>query len=190
MVPRLTIAYRALAIALCPVLAGVPLQAQQSERVRIVVLEGEGAIHNIRGSKPVQLRIQLQTEGGRPLPRIPVTFAIPGSGPGGKFADGRSTLTVLSDKKGQALARGFQPNGSLGQFPVRVSATYRGETARTTVMQTNAAPVDRKAQKTILWVSLIGAAVLGVALLVSAISNGDSPEPSGAGGDTPFGPGR
>jgi hypothetical protein len=183
-------AYRALAIALCPVLAGVPLQAQQSERVRIVVLEGEGAIHNIRGSNAVQLRIQLQTDGGRPLPRIPVTFVVPGNGPGGKFTDGTSTLTVLTDKGGQALARGFQPNGSVGQFPVRVSARYRGETARATVMQTNAAPVDRKARKTILWISLIGGAVLGVALLVSAIANGDSPEPSGAGGDTPFGPSR
>jgi len=190
MVHTLTMARRALAAALCAVLAGAPSPAQQAETVQIVVLEGEGAIHNIRGSNAVQLRVRLQTDDGRPLPRTPVTFVVPTTGPGGKFVDGTSVLTVLTDKEGQALARGFQPNGSVGQFPVRVSATYRGEIARTTIMQTNAAPVERSFRKTVLWVSLIGAAVLGAAIAVSAITNANSSEPSEAGRDTPFGPSR
>jgi hypothetical protein len=190
MLQTLTTARKALAFALCLVLTAVPSEAQQAERVRIVVLEGEGAIHNIRGSKAIQLRVQLQTDNGRPVPRTPVTFVVPSTGPGGRFADGTSALTILTNKEGQALARGFQPNGTVGQFPVRVSATYRGETARATVMQTNAAPVDRNPRKTILWVSLIGAAVLGAAIAVSAITNAGSPAAPDAVRDTPFSPNR
>jgi hypothetical protein len=114
-----------------------------------------------------------------------VTFVVPTTGPGGKFADGSSTLTILTDKNGQALARGFQPNGTVGQFPVRVSARYRGQTARTTIMQTNAAPTEKNFRRTILWVSLIGAAVLGTAIAVSAITNSGSQNTVR---ETPFNP--
>jgi hypothetical protein len=188
MVLTLTIARKSLAFALCLALAGVPSQAQQAEGIRIVVLEGEGAIHNIRGSSAVQLRVQLQRDDGRPLPRTPITFVVPSSGPGGRFADGTSMLTVLTNNEGQARARGFQPNETVGQFPIRVSATYRGETARAAIMQTNAAPVDRSFRKTLLWVGLIGAAVMGVAIAISAATNAGSPEASETVRDTPFSP--
>jgi hypothetical protein len=181
-------ARKTLACALCLGLTGVPTEAQQSERIRIVVVEGENAIHNIRGASAVQLRVELRTDGGRPLPRTPVTFVVPSTGPGGRFANGSSTLTILTDKNGQALARGFQPNGTVGQFPVRASATYRGQTARVTIMQTNAAPAERSTRRTVLWVSLIGAAVLGTAIAVSAITNSGSQNTSQTERDTPFNP--
>ncbi len=178
-----TIARRSLALALCSLLPCGHTIAQQGRGFRIAVVEGEGAIHNIRAAKSVELRVQLQADGGRPLPRVPVTFVLPTGGPGGSFVDGSNTLTVLSGKDGLATARGFRPNSKLGQFPIRVNATYRGELARVTIMQTNAAPAEKSFRKTVLVVALIGAAVFGVAVLVSAVSN--SPKPRN---DTPFGP--
>lgn len=46
---------------------------------------------------------------------------------------------MVSDSKGQAVARGFRPNGSKGQFQIRVSATFQGLVAASiAIHQTNA----------------------------------------------------
>jgi len=45
---------------------------------------------------------------------------------------------MLTDNQGQAVARGFRPNGIKGQFQIRVNASHQGQTASASITQTNA----------------------------------------------------
>ena len=45
---------------------------------------------------------------------------------------------MVSDNQGQAVARGFRPNGLKGQFQIRVNATFKNQTASVAITQTNA----------------------------------------------------
>src|SRR5205085_10999511 len=58
---------------------------------------------------------------------VPVTFASPsalaGPGAGGRLANGTSSITVVTDANGQALAS-FDAHGVAGDYPV--TATLRG----------------------------------------------------------------
>jgi hypothetical protein len=163
------------------------LPAQEPGALRIAVIEGENAIHNIRGSNLIDLRIRIQDEKGAGLPDVPVTFTLPTAGAGGTFLDGSRTLTVVTDGRGEALAKGFRPNESEGRFPVRISAVYKGVTARRMVMQTNAAPVKKKPSgKTFIWVALIAGAAVVASVLINAGKSGDSSNAR----ETPFGTGR
>jgi uncharacterized protein YgbK (DUF1537 family) len=85
---------------------------------------------------------------------------------------------MLSDSKGQAVARGFHPNGAKGQFQIRVSATFQGLAAAIAITQTNAALTATGATssgvsgKLIAVVAVIGAAAAGGAYYATHNGNG------------------
>jgi hypothetical protein len=106
--------------------------------LNLVVLEGEGATNNIRQRTAREPIVQVQDENHKPVAGAIVVFTLPSNGAGGAFANGARTLTMLSDNQGQAVARGFRPNGSKGQFKIHVNASHQGRTASTDINQTNA----------------------------------------------------
>lgn len=119
-----------------------PLRAQQAQPaagLRIVILEGDGAVNNIRQRTAREPIVQVEDENHRPIAGAIVTFLLPDQGAGASFADGSRTLTVLTDSKGQAAARGLRPNQVSGKFQIRVSASHAGQTTSTTITQSNAA---------------------------------------------------
>ncbi|HTQ55987.1 MAG TPA: hypothetical protein VMI94_16075 [Bryobacteraceae bacterium] len=126
---------------------------------RIEVIEGDGAINNIglhRAKEPV---IRVVDQDGRPIPNVAVTFVLPGQGPGGSFANGQTSITVITDANGQAVGRGLRPNNAAGQFQIRVTTSLAGQVATATIMQTNApAAKSGGSSKALLLVALIGAA--------------------------------
>ena len=139
----------------------------QNAGFKIVVQEGEGAINNIqqhRAKEPVVLVL----EDEKPLQGASVTFLLPNSGASGAFNDGARMLTVQTDEKGQATGRGLHPNDTAGTFQIRVTASYRGQTASALISQVNAAPAATGGGgKKYLIIALIGgaaAAGLGAAL--------------------------
>jgi hypothetical protein len=146
---------------------------------RLEILEGDGAINNIslhRAKEPV---VRVVDEDGHPIPDVAVTFVLPGQGAGGSFSNGQASLTVMTDANGQAVGRGLRPNGTAGQFQIRVTTSMGGQVATANIMQTNAAPAQAGgSSKKILIVALIGgAAAAGAAVALKGKSSSPSTTP-------------
>jgi hypothetical protein len=116
----------------------IPATAQVAPMLNLVVIEGEGATNNIRQRTAREPIVQVQDENHKPVAGAIVVFTLPSNGAGGVFANGARTLTMLSDNQGQAVARGFRPNGLKGKYQIRVNASHQGRTASTSINQTNA----------------------------------------------------
>ena len=116
----------------------IPATAQVAPKLNLVVIEGEGATNNIRQRTAREPIVQVQDENHRPVAGAIVVFTLPSNGAGGVFANGARTLTMVSDNQGQAVARGFQPNGLKGKYQIRVNASHQGQTASTSINQVNA----------------------------------------------------
>jgi hypothetical protein len=157
-----------LAVLLCAALARSAATAP-----RIEVLEGDGAINNIRLHRAKEPVVQVLDQDGHPIPNVAVTFLLPGKGAGGTFADGQSSLTVMTDDDGRAVGHGLRPNGSAGQFEIRVTTSFQGQMATANIMQTNAEPAQGGGSgKIILIVALIGgAAAAGAAVALKGKSS-------------------
>jgi hypothetical protein len=109
----------------------------KSPKLNIVVIEGEGAINNIRQRTAREMIVQVEDENKRPVAGAVVSFLLPGSGPGGSFSGGSNFLNILTDENGRAIARAFRPNNVAGTFRVNVSASFQGQTATAAITQTN-----------------------------------------------------
>jgi hypothetical protein len=107
-------------------------------QLNIVIVEGEGALNSVRQRVAREPVVQVEDENHKPIAGVAITFLLPNQGAGAAFANGAKSLTVLTDDKGQAIARGLKPNNINGQYQIRVNASYRGKTASTTITQTNA----------------------------------------------------
>jgi hypothetical protein len=119
--------------------ARLPAQTPAPAKLNIVILEGEGAINNLRQRVARETIVQVEDENHKPLSGVAVVFLLPDHGPSGVFLDGSRSLSVTTDAQGRAVARGIQPNKVAGKMEIRVSAKYQGLTANTTVVQTNVA---------------------------------------------------
>jgi hypothetical protein len=80
------------------------LDAQQAASLRIVVLEGEGAVNIIQQKTAVRPLIEVRDRNNLPVAGATVTFTIGGGGQGAAFAGGVQTLTVTTNAAGQAAA--------------------------------------------------------------------------------------
>jgi hypothetical protein len=134
---------RALSVMLfCAILTqNLPLNAQAvpaAGRINIVIVEGEGAINNVRQRVAREPIVQVEDENRKPVAGAAVTFLLPNQGAGASFANGAQSLTITTDAQGRAVARGLRPNNVNGDYQIRVNASHEGRTASTTINQTNA----------------------------------------------------
>ncbi len=110
----------------------------QGPQLNVVVLEGEGAINNIKQRTARETIVQVQDENHKPVAAAAVVFLLPNDGPGGTFADGSKSVTVMTDSQGQAVMPKMQPNTAAGKFQIRVTASSQGRQTSTMINQTNA----------------------------------------------------
>lgn len=155
-------------------------QAPSASAVQIRVVEGNGAINSIRLNRAHDPVVQVVDRGGEPLAGATVTFLLPAFGAGGTFQDNGLSLTVDTDEKGMAAARGLRPNRIAGAFHIRVTASWRGQPASATITETNAEPVakSRSSKKIAILAVIGGAAAAGIA--VAAHGGGSSANNAGA----------
>lgn len=109
----------------------------QAPKLGIVILDGQGAINNLRDQTYHAAVIQVQDENQKPIAGAAVVFFLPDQGPGGTFYDGTRSLTVTTDAQGRATVRGIRFNRLSGQMQIRVVASSGGNTATATITQTN-----------------------------------------------------
>ena len=143
--PRVPRASRFLCTMLAEVLAitySTPpagAQAPEPKQLTISILEGEGAINNIRQRTAREAMVQVQDENHKPVAGVAVTFFLADHGASGVFANGSQSMTVLTDANGQAAMRGMVPNQMAGKMEIRVSARLGNLNADAVITQTNAA---------------------------------------------------
>jgi hypothetical protein len=151
--------------------------------MNVVVVEGEAAIHNVREKKTTEVVVLVRDGNRKPLPKASVTFSLPDEGPGGAFADGSKTLTVMTGADGYAVARGIRPNNIPGPFRIQVDANHEGDKASAAVTQFNMSVASSKgggSGKVLVVLGIVGAAAAGGAVALLRNSNGGSPAQPGA----------
>jgi hypothetical protein len=132
---------------------GSPARAQTPASLQIIIVEGEGAINNVKQRVNREPIVQVEDENHKPVAGAAIIFFLPNDGPGGTFANGSSTFTTTTNTQGQAVARGIRFNNQAGSMQIRVSASFAGQTASAVIGQTN-----------VLGVAANGAAVGGLSL--------------------------
>jgi hypothetical protein len=106
--------------------------------LNIVIVEGDGAINNVRQRTARETIVQVEDENHKPIAGAAVLFLLPSDGPSGVWANGTRTLQVTTDSQGRAAAKGLSPNKQSGKFQIQVEASFQGLTAAATVTQMNA----------------------------------------------------
>jgi hypothetical protein len=156
--------------------------AQEPALIYLSVVEGEGAISNIREHVSHDPVVKVEDDDHRPVTGAVVVFALPVSGTSGEFVNGSKTLTIVTDRNGSAAAHGLKANDVPGKLQIYVTASYRGLRARTLINQVVQAPAGAKTQELRLskssgkwkWILLGVAAAAGVGVAISLKGHGSS----------------
>jgi hypothetical protein len=104
-------------------------------QLRIVVIEGEGAVNIVQQKTAVAPIVEVRDRNNLPVAGATVTFTIQG-GKTAAFAGGSPTLTVTTNAAGRAVAAAVNPLGS-GTVQIQAAAAFQGQTAAATITQTN-----------------------------------------------------
>lgn len=118
-------------------------QSQSSEagansELHIVILQGEGAVNNIKQRTARELIVRVEDENKRPVGGAAVAFVLPPRGPGAEFAHGSKVLTLVTDQSGRAATSALKLNRAVGVFRINVTASFHGHVAAAVIGQTNA----------------------------------------------------
>ena len=149
----------------------VPRYAQcqvSTGKLHIVIVEGEGAINNVRQRVAREPIVQVEDENRKPIAGAAVTFLLPQQGPGATFANGGRSTTLLTDTNGRAVARGLRPNNVNGEYQIRVTASHQGQTASAVISQANALAVAGAAAGAGIGISAKLLAIVAVAAAATA----------------------
>lgn len=125
-----------LAVLVGCVVASTSLAGRQgpASPLKIVVIEGEGAVNIIQQKTAVAPMIEVRDRNDQPVAGATVNFVVRS---GRAAFGGARTLTVTTNAAGRAAAAGFAPSGT-GALQIGATATFQGQTAAAvTIAQTN-----------------------------------------------------
>jgi len=137
-------------------------QTAQPSKLNINVVEGAGAVNNVRTRAAREFAVEIDDENDKPVPGVVVTFLAPNEGPGGAFAGDTQLLTVITGNDGRAVAGSYRPNSTVGDYKIQVTATLGDQTASASISQSNRALAvagAKKSNKTLLILIGVAAAV-------------------------------
>lgn len=130
------IAVATVVFLIAPIIGAVSLHGRQAAAaaLRIVVIEGEGAVNIIQQKTAVAPVIEVRDRNDQPVAGATVNFVVRS---GRAAFGGARTLTVTTNAAGRAAAAGFAPSGT-GALQIGATATFQGQTAAAvTIAQTN-----------------------------------------------------
>ena len=123
-----------------------PAAPAPAEPLKIVVLQGEGAVNSISGRTATQIVVEVRDQNDKPVPGAEVVFQLPAAGPGGVFQGWMRTQTVMTNEQGQAGTTGLAPNDEPGRFNIKVTATKDERTGSVIISQMNAQRTGARGQ--------------------------------------------
>ena len=106
---RLPLAVLCELLVLC---AGLPQPSTARAKLRIVVVEGEGATNVAQQIAAKQLIVRVLDGNNRPVEGAAVTFKAPASGSSGDFTNDSKSIRVLTNTDGVANAGPYHPNAT------------------------------------------------------------------------------
>jgi hypothetical protein len=118
-----------------------PQNAPGQAALKIVVLDGEGAVNIIQQKTATAPVIEVRDQNDLPVAGAAVRFGIRS---GRAAFGGARTLSVTTDAAGRAVATGFAPTGS-GALQITATATFQGQAAAVTIAQTTVTTVAQAA---------------------------------------------
>ena len=163
---------------------GVAQSAPVPSKLFIQVLEGEGALNDVRSRTTREPIVQVQDENHKPIAGVVIIFTTPSSGASATFSNGLTSLQTVTDAEGKAIAAGFKPNGISGSYQIRVQANWNQLTTTSVINQTNTKQSSTSTQtvhaarafplKAVLIVAAVAAAA-GVTAGILATRGGSGP---------------
>jgi hypothetical protein len=153
---------------------------EPAPRLNIVIVEGQGAINNIKQRVNREPIVQVEDENHKPIAGAAVVFFLPNQGPSGFFANGSKSLTVTTNADGRATASSITRNSLSGQMVIRVTAAFAGQTATASITQTNVSGASTGGLSTTAKVLIIlgiagGAAAAGIVVATRGSSSSGTP---------------
>src|SRR5207244_898558 len=97
-------------LLLCVMACEGIVDAQARSGLKIVIVEGEGAINNIQTGSARNPVVEVRDENDRPVAGARLNFSLPDRGPGGTFFGAGTNLTAITNEQGRASTTGFRPN--------------------------------------------------------------------------------
>jgi hypothetical protein len=185
--PRVFTQLRVFTAAVC--LAALPLPGFAAfpdpaapHQLFIQILEGEGALNDIRSRTAREPIVEIDDENHKPVAGAIVIFSSPSSGPSAVFSNGLNSFKVTTGADGRATALGVKPNNSSGQFQIQVSASFGTLSTVAVINETNTGKGSSPQQhahglpvKVIIIVAAVaGGAVAGGLLLSGGSSHSDT----------------
>lgn len=115
-----------------------PENSAQPQALEITILDGEGALNNIRQRTAREPIVQVEDRNHKPVAGVLILFAINDSPSGaGASIGGASTFSAVTDANGRAQAHGYTPNSTEGKFTITVTATLGAIIATAIIHQEN-----------------------------------------------------
>jgi hypothetical protein len=167
--------------------ASVAPATGQPKALFINIIEGEGALNDIRTRTAREPIVEVEDENHKPVAGALVLFAIDNGGSSSPFAtfNGANTLSVETDAAGRAAGRGFQITQNKGPYKINVHVSKEQLEADSVIAETNieAAVSPGGAQTTAAvvahhnWIWIVGgiAAAGAAAGIVIATHSSSSP---------------
>ncbi len=109
-------------------LMAVPALAEVSS-FNLRVIEGGDSSVTAGSVSRWRLIVRVEDETGRPVRGVTVTFRLPSDGPGGRFASGMASESLITDGDGTASVFGIRWADQPGLARVQVAATRGGNRA-------------------------------------------------------------
>jgi len=158
----------------------------QPRSLLITIVEGEGALNDIRTRTAREPIVQVDDENHKPVSGALVLFSLDKTGSSYANFSGMSSLTVHTDAAGRAVAHGFQITQHKGPYHISVHATYGALAADAIINLTNIAQggggggstapaaVGAVSHHKVLWIvggALAGGAIAGIVVATQQSSS-------------------
>jgi hypothetical protein len=169
-----------IAMTLLALEPAMPVSAQEAaapaKSLQIVILDDEAPLNNISERTAREPIVQVQDENHKPVAGAAVLFAIhpAAGGASALFANGASTLSVVTNSNGVARASGLVMNQFKGTWQLQVTASKDGLTTSTNINETNVQPNASQGNTNVTkppthWALSKGATIAGGIAVVGAI---------------------
>ena len=151
-------------------------------RMFIQILDGEGALNDIRSGTAREPIVQIEDENHKPIAGAVVIFSTPKSGPSAIFSNGLTSFKTTTGADGRASGEGLKPNSVTGEFQIQVSATFGALSSVAVINETNTGKTTTQSHhtshglpiKAIAIVSGIAGGAVVTGLLLSQGSHSDT----------------
>ena len=145
--------------------------------LNLIIVEGQGAINNIKQRTAREPIVQVEDENHRPVAGAIVVFTSPSQGASATFGASGQTLSTVTDAQGRAIARGFKPNNIQGQYQLHVTASKDGQKADAAIAMSNMLAAGTRASHgsgKLIAIAAVAAAALAGGLVYASQNGGSS----------------